>query len=73
VKKFLDDKPSFATRVRVIELGISSEENASLFKDSNFTGILQLFAKSPMPQHKLHFRGIISPLIIIEDPLLVVR
>ena len=72
VKKFLDDKPSFANRVRVIDLDLSWEENASIFEDPNFIDIFQLFAKSPMPPHELHFRGIFS-CIIIEDPLLVMR
>ena len=58
-EKVLDDKPSFADRVRILELraGISSEESASLFKDPNFTSILQLLAKSPIPPHELHFAG----------------
>jgi hypothetical protein len=76
VKKFLDDKPSFANRVREIELGIpkTREECALLFKDPNFTGILQLLAKSPMPPHKLHlFGGLMRPFTIFKDPLLVVR
>jgi len=73
VKKFLDDKPSFANRVRMVQLGISRKENASLFNDPNFTGILQLFAKSPMPPHELHLGGLLVPSLIIEDPMLAVR
>ena len=73
VKKFLDDKPSFANRVRMVQLGISRKENASLFKDPNFTSILQLFAKSPMPPHELHLGGLQVASLFIEDPVLVMR
>ena len=72
VKKILDDNPSFDNRVRMIEVGISKEENASVFNDPNFTGILQLFSKLPIPPHELHFRGI-SLYMVIENPLLVTR
>ena len=72
VKKFLEDKPSFANRFHMVQLAISSEENASLFKDPNFTRILQLFAKSPMPPHDLHLGGLMYEPLIIEDPILVI-
>ena len=78
VKKFLDNKPSFIDRVRIIKLqvGISSEKSALLFKDPNFTSILQLFTKSPMPPHELHFtgRGLV-PVVpsIMEDTIPVMR
>ena len=73
VKKFLDDKPSFANRVRILELGFSREE-VSFFKDPDFTSILQLFAKALMPPHELHLGGSL-PLMysIIEDPTLITR
>lgn len=54
VKKFLDDKPSIANQVRMVTLGISSEANASVFKDPDFISILHLFAKSPMPPYELY-------------------
>ena len=74
VKKFFDDKPSFANRVRVIELSISGEKSASLFKDPDFTSILQLFAKLPMPPHAIHFNGSSDTQIVqVEDPMFVVR
>ena len=72
VKKFFDEKPTFANRVRVIELGILGEESASFFKDPDFTSVLQLFAKSPMPPHELHFSGSMDA-AIVEDPMFVVR
>ena len=71
VKKFFYDKPSFANRVRILELDISDNENAWLFKNPDFTSILQLFAKSPMPPHQLHLGGPLD--FIIEDPILVTR
>ena len=72
MKKFFDEKPTFANRVRVIELGISGEGSASLFKDPDFTSVLQLFSKSPMPPHELHFSGSMDA-AIVEDPMFVVR
>jgi hypothetical protein len=66
VQKVLDDNPSFANRVRVVDLDMSCE-SASLFRNPNFTSILQLFAKSPMPPHELHFKG------HMEDPVFVMR
>ena len=72
MKKFFDEKPTFANRVRVIELGISGEGNTSLFKDPDFTSVLQLFSKSPMPPHELHFSGSMDA-AIVEDPMFVVR
>ena len=80
VKKLLDDKPSFANRVREIELvpmgqaqslgPESREESATL---PNSTGTLQLLAKSPMPPQDLHFdRGLMFSETINEDPLLVI-
>ena len=76
VKKFLDDKPSFANQVRMVELQVgSSEECASLFKDPDFTSILQLFAKLPMPPHELHVTGsgVMRASSIIEDNVPIMR
>ena len=73
VNKFLNNKPSFANRVRMVQLHISRQENASLFKNANFTSILQLFAKSPMPPHEFHLSGLLSAFAIIQDPMLVIR
>ena len=47
MKRFFDEKPSFTNRVRVIELGISGEECASLFKD-------QYFYYSPVDRQVTH-------------------
>ena len=69
VNKFLNNKPSFANRVRMVQLHISRQENASLFKNANFTSILQLFAKSPMPPHEFHLSGLLSAFAIIQDPM----
>ena len=71
VKRFLDDKPLLADRVRKVQLSISSEESEWLFMDPNFISILQLFAKSPMPPHELHFSGLMRT--TIKHPRLVVR
>jgi hypothetical protein len=76
VKNLLDDKPSFANRVREIQLRIpeSRKKCASLFKGPNFTGILQLLAKSPMPPHVLEFSGLIPVgAAIVEGTLFVFR
>ena len=73
VKIFLENKPSFANQVRMVKLSISPKESASLFKDPNFTSILQLFTKSPMPPHLLHFGGLMYEPLIIEDPILFIR
>ena len=56
----------------MIEFGISGEESASLFKDSGFTSFLELFAKSPMPPHVLHFNGSLGT-AIVENPMFVMR
>jgi hypothetical protein len=83
VKRILDDKPSFATRVRKIELFIGHRENAWLFQNSSrshphrkdaayaitFISILELLANSPVLPHKLHFS---TGIYTIEDPVLVV-
>ena len=70
----MDDKPSFANRVRILELGYSLLQSTSLLKNPNFTSILQLFAKSPTPPHEFHLGVplLISP-FIIEDPMFVTR
>ena len=56
VKKILEDKPLLANRVRMVEL-LYYNDKESLFKDPNFTSILQLFDKSLMPPHELNFSG----------------
>ena len=73
VKTSLDEKPSFANRVRVVVFGIPWEEETVLFKDPNFTSILQLLAKSPIPPNELRFTGLASFQSTIEDPMLVTR
>ncbi|KAF8959421.1 hypothetical protein BDZ97DRAFT_2078100 [Flammula alnicola] len=66
-RKILKNKPSFANRVRMVELDITHKRNAWLFNDPTLIGILQLFAKSPVPPHELHFLP-----FTLEDPILVV-
>ena len=56
----------------MIEFGISGKESASLFKDPDFTSFLELFAKSPMPPHVLHFNGSLGT-AIVENPMFVMR
>ena len=73
LKKILDDKPLFANQVRMVELVISRNESAWLFKDGTFISILQLLANSPVPPHELHLGGRRAIPLIIEDPILVVR
>ena len=77
VRKFLEDKPSFANLVREIVLGVPKTyeelQSIMLFKDPNFTSILQLFAKSRMPPHRLLFLGGLRRPFTIEDSLLVTR
>ena len=72
-KKFLDEKPSFANRVRMVRLDVSREESASVMEDPNLTSIFQLLAKSPMPPHELHFGGRGFAPVTIENPILVVQ
>ena len=69
VKKFFDNKPTFANRVHIVHLSISFEKYALIFIDPNFTSILQLFVKSPMPPHEL----CLGELGSLEDPMLVIR
>ncbi|KAF8799711.1 hypothetical protein BYT27DRAFT_7200935 [Phlegmacium glaucopus] len=71
MKKILNDKPSFANRVRTVRLTISHKRNGWLFNNLNFISIVQLLTKSPMPPHKLHLSGLRHP-FIFEDPALVV-
>ena len=48
----LDDEPSFANRVRIVNLkNVLHNQNKRLFNDSTFTSILQLLAKSLKPPH----------------------
>ena len=72
VKKILEDKPLLANRVRMVEL-LYYNDKESLFKDPNFTSILQLFDKSLMPPHELNFSGRPFVWSIIEDPIFVTR
>jgi len=73
LKKILDDKPSFANHVRMVELVISCNESAWLFKEGTFISILQLLAKSPVPPHELAIGGWSEIPLKFEDPMLVVR
>ena len=70
VKKFLDDKPSFANQVRIVRL---EQLGISLFKDPNFISILQLLAKSPMSPHELQLGTLSLMNSTIEDPMYVMR
>ena len=53
MKKILNDKPSFANCVRVIQIAVSHERNAWLVNDPTLISILQLLAKSPVPPLRL--------------------
>ncbi|KIM41228.1 hypothetical protein M413DRAFT_144701 [Hebeloma cylindrosporum] len=70
LKEVLDDKPHFATHIRMVEL---ANETAWLFSDPTFTSILQMLANSPIPPHTLHFGRLMGMSLIIDDPILVVR
>ena len=71
IRSILNDEPSFANRVRAIHLTVTSKRNKWLFDDPNFITIIQLFAKSLMPPHKLHLTGLLYS-FIIEDPIFFV-
>ena len=73
MKKLLDDKPSFANRVRMVQLSMSLKGSRLVSKDPNFASILQLLAKSPMPPHELHLGGLLNPSSFIEDLMPVTR
>ena len=76
VKKFLENKPLLAKQVRVVQFGFRLfEESPFLFKDPNFTSILQLLAKSVMPPRELNFSGVLVETLssIIKDPTFVTR
>ena len=61
VKKILEDNPSFANQVRMVEFLFSHHNhykaNANPFNDHTLISILQLLSTSPMPPHELHFDG----------------
>jgi len=67
--KILDDKPTFANRVRRVELTITHKRNRRLFNNLTFISIVQLLAKSPMPPHQLNLCGSQDT---SEDPIFVV-
>jgi len=70
--KILDDKPTFANRVRRVELTITHNRNRWLFNNLSFISIVQLLAKSPMPPHRLHLSGSFVNPVTFEDPTFVV-
>ena len=75
IRNILNDKPSFANRVRTVHLAVIHKQNKWLFDDPDFITIIQLLAKSRMPPHKLHLTGFshgFSHSYKIEDPILVV-
>ena len=72
-KKILDDKPSFANQVRMVQLAVSRDECTWLFNDPTFISILQLLAKSPVPPHELHFGGHMYASFYVKDPIHLVR
>ena len=72
-KKFFYDKPSFANRVRVIELEMLGEESVSLLKDPDFTSIFELFAKSPIPPYEFHLSGSVAEPILDGDHMFLMR
>ena len=76
IRNVLNDKPSFANRVRTVHLTVIHKQNKWLFDDPNFITIIELLAKSRMPPHKLHLtggflRGIFHS-YTIDHPILVV-
>ena len=74
-KKMLDDKPSIANQVRMVQLAISRNECAWFFNDPTFISILQLLAKSPLPPHELHLSRCMyaSPIAKDSDSIHLVR
>jgi len=68
VGKILNDKPSFANRVRMVQLAINHEQSGWVYTDPTLIDICKLLAKSPAPPHELHFESSFP----IEDPILVV-
>ena len=73
LKKILDDKPSFANQVRLVDLTISRNEGAWLFENGTFISILELLANSPVPPHELYLSGYSAIPLIFEDPMLFAR
>jgi hypothetical protein len=71
MRKILNDEPSFANKVRMVDLNISHKRNGWLFNDAIFISIVQLLAKSLIPPYILHLSGSPDP-FIFEDPILVV-
>jgi hypothetical protein len=71
-KKILDDNPSFAYPVRLVQLLIS-RECAWFFNNPTFISILQLLSNSPMPPHELHLGGYMFSSFRIKDSVLVVQ
>ena len=70
IKNILNDKPSFANRVRTVHINTMGKQNVWLLNDHTFIDIIQLLAKSLMPPHKLHLSGFAYSKI--EDHVLVV-
>jgi len=71
-KKMLDENPSFANQIRMVELLISGR-TSWVFNDHAFNGVLQLLSKSLMPPHELHLGGHMYYPFMIKDPIIVVR
>jgi len=70
--KILDDKPTFADRVRKVEIIILHKQNRWFFSDPTFISIVQLLAKSPIPPHRLNLCGSLRSQDTLEDPIFVV-
>ena len=70
IRNILNDKPSFAHRVRAVHLTVSVKQNKWLFNDPDFNAITQLLAKSLMPPHKFRIAGRCGP-FTFKDPTLV--
>ena len=71
IRNILKDEPSFANQVREIHLTVDDKQNKWLFNDPTFITIIQLFAKSLLPPHKLYLTGFWDP-FVIEDPVVFV-
>ena len=72
VKRILDDNPSFANQIRMVEFIITGRW-LWLFNEPTFINILQLLSKSPMPPHEFHLGGHRYSWFVIEDPTFVVQ
>ncbi|KAF8149156.1 hypothetical protein B0H34DRAFT_668003 [Crassisporium funariophilum] len=62
MRRILNDKPSFADRVRTIEFHILPKHLVWFLNNKTLISILQLLAKSPMPPHEFYLSSPLDPL-----------